>query len=125
MGLSFSFEAVEVLVIKNGKLFVLIAQDLGQIIKAESLPWHQNDIPGKVRILKEFVHIINFTLLNTILFKDDSIRDSLHAIFDEVLVKISVLVHVEILGANFGYDILNIKDLVEFLRFFKLENGLL
>lgn len=51
-------------------------------------------------------------------------RHALHAVFNQELESIPVLIHVEISCTNFSYDMLDITYCRKLLTFFKLENDL-
>ena len=46
-------------------------------------------------------------------FKDDGITDSLHAVFNKILIVVSVFTEVKVSGVDLGDNVLDVKPLSE------------
>jgi hypothetical protein len=68
--------------------------------------------------LKDFSHDLDFCLADcTAVLEEDCVANTLDAIFNQEVIKISVFCLVKISAVDFGNDKLYVEHLTEFLRF--------
>lgn len=120
----FLFEAVEVLSKQHTVLLVLAHQNLGQWFKVKvvlSVHWQHCII--KVGCLQHLGHVLDFLKAEgLVLFKDNGLAYSFHAILYQEAVQISVAGLVEVFAVDFGDHEFNFECLAELLRLAQLKN---
>ena len=119
--LPFFLKSIEKLIIKLTKLFVLITNNFSQIIKLKAFSRRHDNISAEICILQCSKHNIDFSLWHVLFFKNDGITDTFHAIFKEVLVTVSILVHVKVLCSNFSNHKIYIEESSKSFRLFQIK----
>ena len=95
---------------------------LCQIFKFKSAARGWEHILIEICILQRSLHNDRFSLRDIIgFFKDHCMCNSLHAIFNQELVSIPILVHVEITCMYLRNDVFNIECTIELLALLKFK----
>jgi hypothetical protein len=109
IALTFFLESIEEFVIHYIELIIVIDEYLCQIFQLKSPSSSWQDVLFKACILKALLHNRYLRLADIRLFEDDSLSDSFHAVLNEILEGVSILIHVEVPSMHLSNDELNVK----------------
>jgi len=123
LALALALKPIEVLSVEHVKTIVLPHQDLCELLQIELAARHGQD-GASIGRLEDLFHLDELALVNKTFLEDDSVGDSLHAVFDQILKHVAVGRHVEIRSFHFGDNEFDLEAAREAFSFTQLHDRL-